>query len=89
MIEPMAKRNYLVEGVSGTGKSSVCNELRKRGYKAVNGNRERAYQGDSETGNRTDGYGHEYHIWDVGKVREIAANKRRQGYFSLWRFTEF
>jgi adenylate kinase len=29
MIEPMAKRNYLVEGVSGTGKSSVCNELRK------------------------------------------------------------
>ncbi len=75
MIEPMAKRNYLVEGVSGTGKSSVCNELRKRGYKAVNGDRELAYQGDPETGKLTHGYGHEYHIWDVEKVREIAANR--------------
>jgi broad-specificity NMP kinase len=71
----MAKRNYLVEGVSGTGKSSVCDELRRRGYKAINGDRELAYQGDPETGRRTGAYGHEYHIWDVDKVREIAANK--------------
>lgn len=73
--KPMAKRNYLVEGVSGTGKSSVCNELQKRGYKAVNGDKELAYQGDPETGKRTEAYGHEYHIWDVDKVREITANK--------------
>jgi predicted ATPase len=33
--QPMAKRNYLVEGVSGTGKSSVCDELRRRGYKLL------------------------------------------------------
>ena len=32
----MAKRNYLVERVSGTGKSSVCDELRRRGYKVIN-----------------------------------------------------
>jgi broad-specificity NMP kinase len=50
----MAKRNYLVEGVSGTGKSSVCDELRRRGYKAINGDRELAYQGDPETGKRTE-----------------------------------
>ena len=70
----MAKRNYLIEGISGTGKSSVCNELQKRGYKAINGDRELAYQGDPETGKRTEASGHEYHIWDVDKVREIAAN---------------
>jgi broad-specificity NMP kinase len=40
----MVKRNYLVEGVSGTGKSSVCDELRRRGYKAINGDRELAYR---------------------------------------------
>jgi broad-specificity NMP kinase len=83
MIEPMAKRNYLVEGVSGTGKSSVCNELRKRGYKAVNGDMELAYQGDPETGKRTNDYGHEYRIWDVDKVREIAANKEGEVTFSV------
>jgi predicted ATPase len=31
----MAKRNYLVEGGSGTGKSSVCDELQKRGYEPL------------------------------------------------------
>src|SRR4249919_1511078 len=72
----MAKKNYLVEGVSGTGKSTVCHELQKRGYKAINGDKELAYQSDPETGKkRTEGFGHEYHIWDVDKVREIAANK--------------
>jgi hypothetical protein len=46
-----------------------------RGYEAINGDRELAYQGDPETGKRTEAYGHEYHIWDVDKVREIAAKK--------------
>jgi broad-specificity NMP kinase len=70
----MAKRNFLVEGVSGTGKSSVCEELQRRGYMAINGDRELAYQGDPKTGERTEAYGHEYHIWDVARVRDIAAN---------------
>jgi broad-specificity NMP kinase len=71
----MAKRNYLIEGGSGTGKSSVCRELRKRGYKAIDGDNELAYQGDPETGRRTEGVSHEHHIWDVDKGRERAANK--------------
>ncbi len=71
----MAKRNYLIEGGSGTGKSSLCRELRKRGYKAIDGDNELAYQGDPATGKRTEGLGHENHIWDVDKVREIAANE--------------
>ncbi|WP_132297231.1 AAA family ATPase [Kribbella sp. VKM Ac-2568] len=72
----MAKRNYLVEGGSGTGKSSVFRELRRRGYKAIDGDNELAYQGDPETGKRTEGVSsHEHHIWDVDRVREIAASK--------------
>jgi broad-specificity NMP kinase len=70
----MAKRNYLVEGGSGTGKSSVCRELRKRGYTAVDGDNELAYPGDPDTGERDEVHGYYNHIWDVAKVREIAAS---------------
>jgi broad-specificity NMP kinase len=71
----MAKRNYLIEGGSGTGKSAVWEELQKRGYKAINGDRELAYKGDPETGKRTESIGFDYHIWDVDKVKEIVGNK--------------
>jgi hypothetical protein len=63
--------NYLIEGVSGTGKTSVCGELQRRGYHAVNGDRELAYQGDPKTGEPTDGLSHEHHIWHVDKVRAL------------------
>jgi broad-specificity NMP kinase len=46
----MGMRNYLIEGVSGTGKTSVCKELQRRGYYAINGDTELAYQGDPGTG---------------------------------------
>ncbi len=67
--------NYLVEGVSGTGKTSVCKELQRRGYHAINGDNELAYQGDPETGKPTDSATHEHHIWHVGKVKAIVANQ--------------
>jgi hypothetical protein len=68
-------QNFLVEGVSGTGKTSVCNELRRRGYHAVNGDRELAYQGDPKTGRPTDGRTHEHHIWHVETVRALVADR--------------
>src|ERR1043165_9304095 len=71
----MGVRNYLIEGVSGTGKTSVCNELKRRGYHAIHGDRELAYQGDPETGKPTDGFRHEHHIWDVEKVKALVANQ--------------
>jgi thymidylate kinase len=74
----MGVRNYLVEGVSGTGKTSVCHELARRGFQAINGDRELAYQGDPETGEPTDTALHEHHIWDVDRVRALAADKQER-----------
>lgn len=71
----MGVRNYLIEGVSGTGKTAVCRELQRRGHHAVNGDRELAYRGDPETGEPTDGPVHEHHIWRIDGVRSLVANR--------------
>jgi thymidylate kinase len=89
----MGKRNYLIEGVSGTGKTSVCKELHRRGYIAINGDRELRYQGDPTTGEKTEDVGlgiptllspeirHAHNIWDVEKVRRLAANQDDEATF--------
>ncbi|GGA92072.1 nucleoside kinase [Brucella endophytica] len=77
----MGVRNYLIEGVSGTGKTSVCDELSRRGYHAIHGDRELAYQGDPETGEPLDGFTHEHHIWDVDKVTALVAGQSHQASF--------
>ena len=71
----MGRRNYLVEGVSGTGKTSVCDELQRRGYHAIHGDRQLAYQGDPATGALVEGHAHDHHLWDVAKVRALVANR--------------
>jgi AAA domain len=83
----MGVRNYLIEGVSGTGKTSVAEELQRRGYHVVHGDRELSYQGDPETGNPLDrpthisathsaAWAHAHHIWDVDKVKSLVADRR-------------
>lgn len=68
-------RNYLIEGVSGTGKTSVCTELRRRGFHAVNGDTDLAYQGDPATGEPTDEVpSHWHHIWHVDRLRAMVAD---------------
>lgn len=79
----MGVRNYLIEGVSGTGKTSVATELARRGYHVVHGDRGLAYKGDPETGEPLDGstkspdaaFGHKHHIWDVEEVRSLVADQ--------------
>lgn len=71
----MAKKNYLIEGVSGSGKSSACRELAKHGYKTIDGDKELAYQGDPETGEPTNSSSHYNHIWYIDKVIEIINDK--------------
>jgi hypothetical protein len=72
----MGVRNFLIEGVSGTGKTSVCTELQRRGYHAVHGDRELAYQGDPVTGEPVTGGGHQHHLWQVDRVRALVADQR-------------
>ena len=72
----MGARNYLVEGVSGTGKTSVCQELTRRGYHAINGDRDHSYQGDPETGEPRQSAGHRHHIWDLVRLRALVADQR-------------
>ena len=71
----MGRRNYLIEGVSCSGKTTICNGLRRRGYHAINGDTDLAYQGDPATGEPAAGHAHEHHIWDVHKVRALAADQ--------------
>jgi len=68
-------RTYLVEGVSGTGKTVVCREVSRRGYHAIDGDRDLAYQGDPETGEAIDSAMHEHHIWDVSRVQALVAEQ--------------
>jgi adenylate kinase family enzyme len=82
----MGIRNYLIEGVSGTGKTSVAEELQRRGYHVVHGDRELSYRGNPQTGeplnevsheSATDGllWQHKNWIWNVDKVKSLAADR--------------
>lgn len=84
----MGGRNYLIEGLSGTGKTSVATELHCRGYHVIHGDRELAYQGDPRTGEPLDhstyeqstvdvAFGHRHHLWDVAKVKSLVADRSR------------
>ena len=78
----MGRRNYLIEGVSGAGKTAVCTELQRRGYQAIHGDRELAYRGDPKTGlpltPETDPptvlWLSKHWIWNVKKVQAYVAN---------------
>jgi thymidylate kinase len=92
----MGRRNFLIEGGSGTGKTSVCEELARRGYHAVHGDRNLAYQGDPETGapmaDVTDLAVHDHHLWRVDQVKALVADQREAVTFFCGgsrNFTEF
>ena len=64
----MAKRNYLVEGLSGAGKSSVYEELVRRGYTAISTDRAWAYSADPDTGLPGGPTHHDNWMWDQQKA---------------------
>src|SRR5262249_7342723 len=79
----MGRNNYLIEGVSGAGKTAVATELQRRGYQAIHGDRELVYRGDPQTGLPvtpqteipTAVWMSAHQIWDVEKVKALAANQ--------------
>ena len=79
----MGIRNYLIEGGSGTGKTSVATELERRGYHVIHGDRVLAYVGDPETGEALAGppdgvdsiaWSYAHWIWPVDEVRSLVAD---------------
>lgn len=80
-LHGVGRRNYLVEGVSGAGKTAVCDELSRRGYHAIHGDRELAYQGDPATGAPVAGSIHEHHLWRVDTVKTLVGNANEAATF--------
>ena len=81
----MGKRNYLIEGVSGTGKTAVAEELQRRGYHVIHGDRQLKYRGDPQTGEPVVEPVHasemdravwqqEHLLWDVDQVKSVVAD---------------
>jgi hypothetical protein len=64
----MARRNFLVEGLSGTGKSSVYEELTRRGYKAISTDQAWSYHADPDTGLPGGPLRHDNWVWDNHKA---------------------
>ena len=82
----MGIRNYLVEGVSGAGKTSVAEELERRGHHVIHGDRVLAYYGDPQTGEPLErpaqqseadriAWGHPRWIWPVDRVKGLLADQ--------------
>jgi hypothetical protein len=81
----MGVKNYLIEGGSGVGKTTVAEELQRRGYHVIHGDRGLAYYGEPQTGepreaprwlSETDRvrWGYEHWIWPVDTVKSIVAD---------------
>ena len=69
----MGIKNYLIDGGSGTGQTTVCDELQRRGYQAIHGDRE--LRDKPELG---EGRAAERHLpprWDVAKVKALLASQ--------------
>ena len=78
--------NFLIDGVSCSGKTAVATELQRRGYHVVHGDRELKYRGDPATGTAVDvlvsfpddqrhaAWIHEHLCWPVEEVEAIVAN---------------
>lgn len=82
----MGRRNVLIEGVSATGKTAVCNELRRRGYHALNGDTDLRPNAEapsarnfpeikSLTDDERAAWLHSRGVWDVKKVAEIIEDR--------------
>jgi len=79
----MGSKNYLIDGVSCAGKTTVCNELQRRGYQAIHGDRELAYWGVLNAGKPINGQADEQRswIWNVEKVSALAADNNHPATF--------
>jgi gluconate kinase len=82
----VGKRNYLIDGVSGSGKTTAASELHRRGYQAIHGDRQLMYRGDPTTSSPIEvpewfpddqaraGWISDHLCWPPAEVADLAAN---------------
>lgn len=61
-----------IDGLSGTGKTTVAEELIRRGYSAVDADEAFGYYGNPVTGEPTDEQTQHNWIWDIEKIKSLA-----------------
>ena len=73
----MGIKNYVIDGVSCAGKTTVCDELQRRGYHAIHGDRALAYWGDPNTGEPVNGCAGAQRtwMWNVATVSALVADQ--------------
>lgn len=65
---------YLIDGVSGAGKTTVCDELNRRGYRAIEADEVLASFIDPTTGLPTDKHLPENWYWDKEKFEAMVSD---------------
>jgi hypothetical protein len=71
----MAKINYLIDGLSGTGKSTVYEELTRRGHHAISSDGVWTYFADPVTGLPGGPRRHETFMWDDAVVVPVLSSR--------------
>lgn len=72
---------YLIDGVSGSGKTKVCEELIKRGYYAIDADEKLAGFIDPKTGLPTDDHSSENWHWEKEKFNSMIKEANGQDIF--------
>jgi hypothetical protein len=60
----------LIEGVCGSGKPTVAEELQRRGYHVIHGDRDLSYLGDPRTGEPLDVFARDG-VMDIGLISKF------------------
>jgi dephospho-CoA kinase len=72
---------YLIDGVSGAGKTTVCDELNKRGYKAIEADETLADWIDPLTGLPTEDHSSYNWHWDEKKFKALIQDTKEKNLF--------
>ncbi len=72
---------YLIDGVSGAGKTTICDELNKRGYKAIEADETLADWIDPKTGLPTDDHSSENWYWSEEKFNSMVEEAKGKDIF--------
>ncbi len=68
--------NYLIEGLSGTGKTTVGEQLHKRGFTVIDADQAFGFYGDPKTGLPTNNKSQLNWLWDKDKIeKELSDTK--------------